>query len=55
MAKVVYPGFTSNNAAALADRVRDLLSEYAGKLLLAEALGVLEIVKHNMIEEHNNG
>jgi hypothetical protein len=35
----------------LADRIRDLLYEYRGRMTVAAAVGVLTIVQHELIED----
>jgi hypothetical protein len=36
----------------LRDAIKDAVFECSGQISLAEAIGILEIVKHELIEEH---
>jgi hypothetical protein len=38
----------------LADRIRELLYEYSGRLTLAAAIGVLAIVQHEIMMDHED-
>jgi len=42
---------TTQTATELADRIKDIIYEYDG-VSLAVALGCMEIVKHELIQEH---
>lgn len=50
--KVFTGGGQSVQAASgeLADRIKDLVYEYAGRLPVAAAIGALEIVKHEIMD-----
>ena len=37
-------------AGELAKRIQDLIGEYVGEMSNAEAIGVLEIVKHELLD-----
>lgn len=44
--------FKRPQLAALRDEIKELIYSYEGRTSLAEAIGILEIVKHELIEEH---
>ena len=43
------PEVYAPKAGELVGRINDLIDEYAGEIGIAEAVGVLEIVKHGII------
>ena len=49
---VIPGGFKKSALSALQKTIKREVLEYAGRISLAEAIGVLEIVKHDLIEEH---
>ena len=49
---VVPGGFKKSALSALQKTIKREVLEYAGRISLAEAIGVLEIIKHDLIEEH---
>ena len=49
---VVPGGFKKSALSALQKTIKREVLEYAGRISLAEAIGVLEVVKHDLIEEH---
>lgn len=53
MSKVSYIGRVTNKLALaeLAERVRELVYEYEGQLGVAEVVGILEIVKLEIIKD----
>jgi hypothetical protein len=48
---VVPGGFKKSALTTLQKTIKREVLEYAGRISLAEAIGVLEIVKHDLIEE----
>ena len=38
----------------LADRIREVIYEYSGRLTLAAAVGVLAIVQHELMMDHED-
>lgn len=51
--KNVVPGnFKKSALTTLQKTIKREVLEYAGRISLAEAIGVLEVVKHDLIEEH---
>lgn len=54
--RVIQGGGPAYEAAGeLADRVKDLVYEYADRLALATAIGALEIAKLELLKEHTDG
>ena len=51
-AKVVPGGFKKSALSVLQKTIKHEVMEYAGRISLAEAIGVLEVVKHDLIEGH---
>ena len=49
---VIPGGFKKSALSALQKTIKREVLEYAGRISLAEAIGVLEVVKHDLIEEH---
>jgi hypothetical protein len=53
MSETVIPvEFGRSYLTDLRNELKDLIYTYAGRTSLAEAIGLLEIVKHELIEEH---
>ena len=49
---VIPGGFKKSALSTLQKTIKREVLEYAGRISLAEAIGVLEVVKHDLIEEH---
>jgi len=41
-------------AGELADRIREVIYEYSGRVTLAAAVGVLTIVQHELMMDHED-
>jgi len=49
MTKVIALGASRMHLGELAEKIRETIMEYEGRISLAEAVGVLEIVKSDLI------
>jgi hypothetical protein len=38
----------------MADRIRDVIYEYSGRMTVAAAVGVLVIVQHELMKDHDD-
>jgi hypothetical protein len=45
-------GFKRQHLDEMVDKILDLVYEYAGRVSVAEAVGVLEICKHQIIDDN---
>lgn len=51
MSNIVAPAFKKEHLGTLAEDIQSLIYEYVNRISLAEAIGVLEIVKAQLLEE----
>ena len=51
MNNVITPPFNRGRLGELAKRIEELIYQYADRVSLAEVVGVLEIVKMNVLEK----
>ena len=52
MSEVIPGAFRRQHLQELCDQLKEVIHAYDGRTSLAEVLGVLEIVKHELIAEH---
>lgn len=52
MSEVIHGAFQRQHLQELYDQLKEVIHTYDGRTSLAEVLGVLEIVKHDLIVEH---
>jgi len=52
MSEVIHGMFQRQHLQELCDQLKEVIHTYDGRTSLAEVLGVLEIVKHELIAEH---
>lgn len=52
MSEIIHGSFQRQHLQELHDQLKEVIYTYGGRASLAEVLGVLEIVKHELIAEH---
>lgn len=52
MSNITYPPFERAHLGQMAEELRAVVFAYASRISLAEALGVLEIVKQEVLSSH---
>ena len=50
---IIHPPFQRHHLAEMAERIKDVIYEYADRVSVAEVLGILEIVKTEIYEQEN--
>ena len=52
MSEIIHGSFQRQHLQELCDQIKEVIHTHDGRTSLAEVLGVLEIVKHELITEH---
>ena len=52
MSEIIHGSFQRQHLQELCDQLKEVIHTYEGRTSLAEVLGVLEIIKHELIAEH---
>lgn len=52
MSEIIHGSFQRQRLQELCDQLKEVIHTYDGRTSLAEVLGVLEIIKHELIAEH---